>query len=494
MRCTNRFLLILFLSAAVFTGKAAVFAQGDAPSSWREFHDRNGQSIEAKILEVESNEVLLERKDGKRFRVASSIFSDADQRYLQNLNQEEKSTTIQQNWPCFRGPTRMGFSEAKGLPLEWDGRKNLLWKTPLPGAGASSPILFGDHIYLTCYTGYQVPGEPGGSLEQLKRHLIALDRESGEILWNQSVSAKLPEEESIRDHGYAANTPAADEDRIYVFFGKSGLYTFDHHGEPLWHADVGSKTSGWGTAASPVLFEDLVIINASVESEQLLAFDRESGKGIWRRSGIRESWNTPLIVTASSARRELVVARKGDVLAFAPESGQPLWSCKTGINWYMVPSAVAADGIVYSLGGRSGTAALAVRAGGNGEVTGPHRLWTSTNGSNVTSPIYHQEHLYWMSEKSGIAYCAVAATGELVYEERLPRAGQVYASPILAEGRLYYVTRGGRTFVVAAKPQFELLAVNELEDGGRFDASWAAEDGRLFLRSDDYLYCLGNQK
>jgi len=363
--------------------------------------------------------------------------------------------TAGSDWPGFRGPGGMGVSHATGLPLKWSASNNVVWKTALPGSGASSPITFGDHIYLTCYTGYFIPDEPGGSLEQLKRHLIALRRDTGEIVWDQAVSAKLPEEESIRAHGYAANSCAADGDRVYAFFGKTGVFAFDHDGNQLWQADVGSNTSGWGTAASPILYEDLVIINASVESESLVALDRETGKEKWRASGIRASWNTPIIVTADSGREELVVAKQKDVLAFNPSSGAPLWSCKTDIIWYMVPSAVAADGIIYCLGGRSGTAALAIRAGGSGDVTATHRLWTSTTGSNVTSPIYLDGHLYWMSDKLGIAYCAKAETGELVYQQRLERAAQVYASPVLAEGRLYYVNRYGRTFVLAAKPEFE---------------------------------------
>ncbi len=420
----------------------------------REFHDQQGRAIQARVLNVTGDEVTIERRDGRKFTVAISIFSQADQDYIRGATTLPTSAATGDDWPCFRGPGGMGVSEATGLPLEWDARQNVVWKTALPGPGASSPITFGDHIYLTCYSGYFVPDEPGGSLDQLKRHLIALRRDTGEIVWDRTVTAKLPEEDSIRDHGYAANTPAADADRVYAFFGKTGVFAFDHDGNQLWQADVGSNTSGWGTAASPLLYKDMVIINASVESESLVALDRETGKEKWRASGIREAWNTPIIVTADSGRQELVVARHGDVLAFDPDTGAPLWSCKTDISWYMVPTAVAADGIVYYLGGRSGTAALAVRAGGSGDVTATHRLWTSKTGSNVTSPIYLDGHLYWMSEKLGIAYCAQATTGELVYEQRLDRAGQVYASPVLAEGRLYYLTRNGRTFVLAAKPEF----------------------------------------
>ena len=395
------------------------------------------------------------------------------------------------NWPRFRGPSGMGVSDATGLPLSWSADDNIVWKTPMPGPGASSPIVFGDHVYLTCYTGYFVPGQSGGSLEALKRHLIAVRCSDGETLWNREVKAKLPEERRIRDHGYAASTPVADDQRVYVFFGKSGVFAFDHDGRQLWHADVGSKTNGWGSGTSPVLYEDLVIINASVESESIVALDRQTGEPRWRAADIRESWNTPLVITAASGRRELIVAVAGKVLAFDPDSGRALWSCRTDIRWYMVPSVIAADGVVYCLGGRSGIAALTVRAGGDGDVTDSHRLWTSERGSNVSSPVYHDGHLYWMHEQRGIAYCAQASTGRIVYEQRLERAGQVYASALLADGRLYYLTRDGKTFVLAAKPQFEQLAVNDLHDGGVFNGSPGVMGKCLLLRSDKYLYCVG---
>ncbi len=395
------------------------------------------------------------------------------------------------DWSGFRGPSGMGVSAAKGLPVTWSESENIVWKTPLPGPGASSPIVFGDRIYLTSYTGFFVPGESDGSKENLKRHLLAVNRKDGKIVWGTAIAAKLPEEHKIRDHGFAANTPAADAERLYVFFGKSGVFAFDHSGKELWQTDVGSKTHGWGTSASPVLYKDMVFINASVESDSLFALDRKTGKEKWRVRGIQESWNTPVIVTAKSGRQELIVAAKGNVLAFNPSTGEKLWTCKTDIGWYMVPSVVAEDGIVYCLGGRSGTAGLAVRAGGSGEVTESHRLWTSVKGSNVTSPVFLGGHLYWMNDNRGIAYCAKGDTGEVLYEQRLERAGQVYSSALLADGKLYYLTRDGRMFVLSAKPGFEQLASNDLRDGSIFNGSPAVDGSRLLIRSDKFLYCVG---
>jgi hypothetical protein len=304
------------------------------------------------------------------------------------------------------------------------------------------------------------------------------------------VPAAQPEEVKVRDHGYASSTPLADADRLYVFFGKSGVLAFDHDGKRLWQGDVGGKTHGWGSAASPLPYKDLLIINAAVESESLVALNRATGKEVWRAGGMKESWNTPILVPVAGGKQELVVAIFGKVLGFDPDTGEPLWSCATGIGWYMVPSLVHDRDVVYCIGGRTG-GALAVRAGGRGDVTKSHRLWTLSKGSNVSSPVCHDGHLYWLHENLGIAYCLEAASGRLVYEERLAGAGQFYGSPLLAEGRVYAVTRNGIGFVLAAKPPFKQLARNPLGDGGSFDASPAVDGSRLLLRSDKFLYCIG---
>lgn len=402
-----------------------------------------------------------------------------------------QSTVSAADWTRFRGPNGQGSTSEAGLPTTWDQQRNIAWRVSMPGPGASSPIVYGDHIYVTCYSGFFVPGKPGGTQQDLKRHLLCFDRRDGSLIWEKQVPAKLPEEDNIRDHGFAANTPVADEDHVYCFFGKSGVLAFDHQGNSVWQADVGSRTHGWGTSASPILYRDLLIINASVESDSLVALEKATGNERWRAGDIQEAWNTPIVSNNADQKPELVMATRGRIKAFNPDTGDPLWTCETDIGWYMVPSLVADRGVIYCLGGRSGVASLAVRMGGHGDVTKTHRLWTSLKGSNVTSPIVHGDYLYWMSEKLGIAYCARLSTGDLVYEERLSRAGQVYASALLADGRIYYLTREGRTFVVAAKPDFEQIAVNDLNDGSLFNGSFAVDGSRLLVRSDRYLYCIG---
>jgi hypothetical protein len=395
------------------------------------------------------------------------------------------------DWPQFRGPGGHGTSAEVGLPISWSPDENVVWKTPLPGPGASSPILVQKHIYLTCYTGYRPGGE---NIAALKRHLVCLDRQSGKILWQNETVADQPEEPKNReDHGYATSTPACDGQRIYVFYGKTGVLAFDLKGKELWRADVGEGTNGWGSATSPILHKELVIVNASVESESLVALNRKTGREVWRAGGIKESWNTPILAANPAGKTELVVAIFQQVLGFDPDTGKKLWSAKTDINWYMAPSLVAQGGVVYSVGGRGSGGALAVKLGGSGDVTATHRLWTLQKGSNVTSPVFHQGHLYWMHENLGIAYCADAKTGKVVYEERVQGAGQVYASPVLADGKLFYFSRSGRGLVVEAKPEYKLLGQNEIEPRGAFNSSPAVGDGRLYLRSDKYLYCLGKK-
>lgn len=393
-------------------------------------------------------------------------------------------------WRQFRGPQGQGVSYQKGLPTRWSATDNLAWKTALPGPGGSSPVAMGERIFLTSYSGYGVPGTAGGSLDALQRHVLCLNPADGKILWKADVPAAQPEEPRIREHGYASSTPLADEERVYVFFGKSGVFAFNHYGRKLWQAKVGDKTHGWGSAGSPILYRNLVVVNAAVESESLIALDKQTGKEVWKTTGMRESWNTPILVPILGDQQELVAAIAGKVLGFDPATGESLWSCATGIGWYMVPTLVSHNGTVFGIGGRTG-GGVAVRAGGRGEVTATHRLWTINKGSNVSSPLYYEGHLYFLHENLGVFYCVEAASGKLVFEERLPGAGQFYTSPILAEGKIYAVDRRGQVFVLAARPHFELLAGNELRDGGNFDASPAVMGQRLLIRSDKNLYCIG---
>lgn len=391
------------------------------------------------------------------------------------------------DWRQFRGPGGQGVTSDTNLPLVWSESENVVWKTELPGYGASSPIALGDRLYVTCYSGYGLDRENPGRMEDLTLHVICLTSD-GAIVWDQHVQPKLPESERVRDHGYAAATPATDGEFLYVFFGKTGVLKFDLDGNQLWQADVGDRTHGWGSGTSPVLYKNLVIVNASVESGSLVAIDKETGAEVWRTGGMDASWNTPHLVDVGGGKQELVVSVKDKILAFDPATGAPLWNCD-GIPDYVCPSIVSQDGVVYVIGGRT-SRAIAVRAGGRGDVTDTHRLWEAKAGANVVSPVIHDGHLYWVSDRNTIAYCVRLADGEVIYAERF--RGQPYASALAGDGKLYVVTRNGGTYVLAAKPQFEQLAHNRLDDRSTFNASPIVADGKLYLRSDKYLYCIGN--
>lgn len=396
------------------------------------------------------------------------------------------------DWTQFRGPGGLGVSQATTLPTRWSDGENVIWKTEIPGVGASSPIVYGNRLFLTYFTGYGVDRRNPGNINDLKRHVLCIDAVRGEIFWKRQVKTILPEKKTPRFLGYTSSTPAADAKRVYCFFGKSGVVALDHTGQQLWQTSVGEQTHGWGSGSSPVLYHNLVIVNAFVECGQLVALDKGTGKEVWRAGELKESWNTPLLVRLLNGETELVVAISGKILGFDPVTGKPLWSC-SGHRWYIVPSMVAHEGIVYCLSGKGVEAMKAVRAGGRGDVTGTHVLWTAKKGSNVPSPIYHQGHLYFAHERSGIAYCLNAATGDIVYEGNLPRFGGIYASPVLGAGKLYYVSRGGGTAVLAAKPEYELLAHNRLEGDREVNASPAISGQQLFLRLDRFLYCIGQK-
>jgi hypothetical protein len=333
-----------------------------------------------------------------------------------------------------------------------------------------------------------------GDPENLMRHVVCLDRKTGQLQWVKDLQPKLPESgytggNSSR-HGYSSSTIATDGESLFVFFGKSGVYRLDMDGNVKWQADVGEGVHNWGSAASPRLYKNLVIVNASVESKTLRALDKETGQEVWRVENIRGVWNTPTPV-ASSNGDELVLSLPEKITSFDPATGNQLWTC-TGIpdRGYTCPSVIAHDGVVYVIGGRKNTA-IAVKTGGRGDVTDSHQLWRADFGSNVTSPVYHDGHIYWANESRGMAYCLDAKTGEAKYQVRFrERPGLIYASAVLVDGKIYYQSQEEGVYVVAAKPDYELLAHNKTQDTNRSNACPVPDAGRLLIRSDGYLYCL----
>jgi hypothetical protein len=400
------------------------------------------------------------------------------------------------DWPGFRGPGGLGLSEDKNLPTTWSDKDNVAWKVKLPGPGSSSPIVWGNKVFVTCYSGYGTPAK-GGEPEKLRRHLLCLDRKDGAILWNKEIAAKLPEQAYtgfMVEHGYASSTPITDGKRIYVFFGKTGVFAFDFAGKQLWQADVGGGTDKWGSATSPVLWKDLVIVNAAVESGSLVAIDKNSGKEVWRTPGVEGCWTSPLVVDLGGGKQEIVVNQPGGIVGYDPAKGEKLWHCEgLGTKW-PCSSPVAKGDLVYY-----GYAALgvpptmvAVRAGGKGDVSKTNVVWQQKAAPNIASPVLLGENLCWVN---GSAFCLNAKNGDIVYKEHLydTKFGGEYVSVVAGDGKIFALTRNSGLWVLAAGGKFEKLAHNTLDDTSIFNGSPAISDGQIFLRSNTYLYCIGKK-
>jgi len=394
----------------------------------------------------------------------------------------------------------MGISDDTKLPLTWSETKNLKWKTPLPGPGSSSPIIYGDRLFVTCYTGYGIDRSNPGSQENLKRRLLCVNRSDGKILWEKSVDAVLPEDPYrgyISEHGYASSTPITDGRNVYVFFGKTGVLAFDFEGKKLWQVGVGTESSNrrWGSAASPILYKNLLIVNASEESRSIRALDKTNGKEIWKAEGgaLELAYGTPCIVDLPDSQQELAIAMPFEIWGLDPDTGKLNWYAETDLDGNVCPSIIARDEIVYAFGGFRRTGSVAVRAGGRDSANPTALLWATRDGSYVPSPVILNGHLYWVSDL-GLACCMDAKSGKLLYRERLSARGggkPFYASVVLANDRLYAVSRTSGTFVLAARPQFKQLAQNRLEsDTSDFNASPAVSNGQIFLRSNKSLYCI----
>src|ERR1043165_4406251 len=337
------------------------------------------------------------------------------------------------DWPGFRG-ARGGAADDKDLPVTWT-KEHFLWKIKLPGPGTSSPITSGDKIFVTAYTGYGTTlnkgkggfggggfgkgkggfgkgkggfgGDGGGDQKKLKLLVLCLDQQNGQTVWQKEIDPKLPEMAFtgfLRDHGYASSTPVTDGERVYVFFGKSGVLAFDFSGKQLWRSDVGSTTHMWGSAASPILYKNLVIVNAAIESKSLVALDKMTGKEVWRARGISTGWTSPLLVDTKDGKQEVVLSLQGKIIGYDPETGKELWHCQGigsgGSFGYTCSTPVARDGIVYAMGGggpNGPPTALAIRTGGSGDVTKTHVLWRQRAGTSISSPVLSGDYLYWVA-------------------------------------------------------------------------------------------------
>jgi hypothetical protein len=430
------------------------------------------------------------------------------------------------DWLRFRGPNGSGVAQGDA-PTEFGEDKNLKWKLKLPGKGVSSPIVVGDKVFVTCYSGYGM-GDNEGEMEDLKRHLVCADRNTGKTLWSKTIDATMPEDAyrppGVTTHGYASNTPVSDGESVFAFFGKSGVHAFDLDGNELWKQSVGNEPSykGFGSAASPIVSEKHVIVNAADESLAIYWLDKATGKVVHKvgAESLGECWTTPVLVESGDTT-EVVLSVIGEIWGMNEATGKLRWYAN-GVNSRNAQVSVVAgdDGIVYATGEES----FAVKAGGKGDVSEANTLWEGSLRTRYATPVLHNGHLFSIS--GTVVECVSAKDGTRVFQERLPASGGSsnqggadgggpgggrggfggggfgggrggrgggggadYASPVLANGNIYFTMGSGAVHVIAADAEFKVVASNDLSfDKSGFGATPAISDGKIFLRSNTHLY------
>jgi outer membrane protein assembly factor BamB len=402
------------------------------------------------------------------------------------------SQTWAENWPGWRGPRGDGTSAEKGLPTSWSSTEKVRWKIELPGPGNSSPIVWGKRIFLT-----QSIDKKG-----TERAVLCFDRADGKLLWQKSIAFK-GEEPTHDTNPYCAATPVTDGERVIASHGSAGVVCYDFEGKQLWHRDLGQFIHIWGTAASPVLYGDLVILNCGPgERTFLLAMNKKTGEDVWKvevpdgKSGQKGdsewigSWSTPRVVKVQG-QDQLITSWPHAVKAYIPRTGEEIWTC-SGLTRLVYTSPVVTSEVAVAMSGFHGSA-LAVKTGGKGDVTRTHRLWhhTDKNPQRIGSGIVVGDYLYMVNAGPGTVQCIELKTGKDRWEgKRLGR--DFWASLILADGTFYATDQEGDTYVFAAKPEFEKLNCNSL--GEHVNASLAISDGDIFVRSYEHLWCIGSPR
>jgi len=384
------------------------------------------------------------------------------------------------NWMRFRGPEGTGHSQDAAIPVSWD-ESAVKWRVDLPGRGQSSPVNFGNRLFLTA-------ANPDGT----RRQVLCYSCEDGELLWSREVEVAQPETPH-RMNSFATPTCVTDGERVVAFFGPGGLHAYDLDGNPLWSRQLGEFPGPWGVAASPVIDGGRVIQNADAQGTSwLMAFDVETGEELWRtpRQDLpRGGWSTPIFI-AFDGRREMVLNGEFGVRGYDPETGEEWWFCR-GFNGRGSPVPDFAHGILYVVNGKPGDT-YAVRPGGRGDVTETHMVWHAERegGRDLSSPAVVGDHVFIVT-MSGIAMGYDAHSGDVHFKERLD--GAFSASPLVANGLIYLTTEQGKVLVVKPGESLELVAENPLgaDRGEIFRSTPAPIRGDLYIRSDRALYRVG---
>lgn len=382
------------------------------------------------------------------------------------------------NWPAWRGPLGTGVSDATDLPVNWND-SNIRWRTELVGKGQSSPVVWGDKIFLTASEG-----------EGRERIVMGLDRVTGELLWKDVAWIGEPEP-THKMNTFASATCATDGEVVVGFFGRGGIHAYAPDGKKLWSRDLGPFEGPWGTGASPIIVGDLVIQNCDADDKaSIVGLDKQTGKTAWETPRERlRGWSTPIVVETAQ-RTEVVVNGELGVNAYDPTTGKELWFCK-GDRGRGTPTVTRHEDILIAVSGRPGDM-FAMRAGGNGTVNGSHEVWRTTRkgGRDLPSPIVVGNFLVVVSLQPGLATCYDASSGKELDKIRLE--GNFSASPITAKGLIYIPNEAGEVYVLEPGEKLKVVAKNLLKvsDEEIFRASITPSRGELLIRSDRVLYCV----
>jgi outer membrane protein assembly factor BamB len=410
------------------------------------------------------------------------------------------------DWPRWRGPNDDGMARGD-VPLEWSDTKNIAWRMQDPGRGFSSPVIWGDKIFLTTAAptqGAPAPAAPqpsergagggaGAGIEH-KFVVLCLDRHTGKILWEHVAKVATPHEGYHRRYGsFASNSPVTDDKHLYAFFGSRGLYKYDLNGKLIWEKQFSPMRMRlqFGEGSAAVLDGDTLFLKFDQEEgSYMLALDKQTGKEIWRATRDEiSSWSAPLVIGHNGAK-QVVVSASNKVRSYDAATGKLIWET-AGLGSNVIPAPVAANGLVYVMSGHRQPNLLAIRLGREGDLTGTDAIaWTNNRGNPYSSsPVLHENKLYFVTD-SGMLSCLNALTGEAYYlQQRLPKAYNFKSSPVGANGRLYLATEDDDVVVVKMGEKYEVLATNTLTDQ-MFIATPAIAGGSLYLRSQDALYCI----
>jgi outer membrane protein assembly factor BamB len=390
------------------------------------------------------------------------------------------------NWPRFRGPNGNGTAADKDIPVQVGEKDNLLWKVPIPGKGNSSPVIWGDKLFL------QSASDNGK-----ERWLLCLDVRNGKTLWK--VDAPGSTAKTHVKNTLASSTPAVDGERVYAAFWDGDnvtLTAWSLDGKPLWKQPIGAFRSQHGAGLSPMVHNGLVYLNFDQDgAASLQAFDAASGKMVWKkdRTPFRACYSTPFLNDRPDGSKELLVSSTAGITSYEPRTGDINWNYTWDFSSQSKPlrtvgSPIVANGLVFACAGDGDGSrhAIAVKLGGKGDVSKSALAWETRSLPYVPTLLAHGEHIYSVNDK-GFAACHVAKTGEEVWRQRL--GVDVTASPILVDGKIYVIDEQGKVFVIEASPKYNRLAVSALDEGVM--ASPAVADGRLFIRGREHLYCFG---